>query len=222
MREREGFFMSKEKSTKKKGGCLKTVAIVLVVFVAIGLFMPSSDSDKKSNEAPKEDVKTDAPVEKVEEPKADVPKEHESALKKAQIYSDTMYMSKSGLFQQLTSEYGEQFSEEAAQYAVDSVKADWNKNALKKAEQYSDSMFMSKAGIFSQLTSEHGEKFTEEEAQYAIDNIKADWNANALKKAKEYQETMSMSPEAIRDQLSSEYGEKFTKEEADYAVNNLK
>ena len=214
--------MSKEKSTKKKGGCLKTVGIVLIVLVAIGLLMPSSDSDQKSNEAPKEDVKTDAPVEKVEEPKADVPKEHESALKKAQMYSDTMYMSKSGLFQQLTSEYGEQFSEEAAQYAVDNVKADWSKNALKKAEQYSDSMFMSKAGIFSQLTSEHGEKFTEEEAQYAIDNIKADWNANALKKAKEYQETMSMSPEAIRDQLSSEYGEKFTKEEADYAVNNLK
>ena len=214
--------MSKEKSTKKKGGCLKTVGIVLIVLVAIGLLMPSSDSDQKSNEAPKEDVKTDAPVEKVEEPKADVPKEHESALKKAQMYSDTMYMSKSGLFQQLTSEYGEQFSEEAAQYAVDSVKADWNKNALKKAEQYSETMFMSKAGIFSQLTSEHGEKFTEEEAQYAIDNIKADWNANALKKAKEYQETMSMSPEAIRDQLSSEYGEKFTKEEADYAVNNLK
>ena len=214
--------MSKEKSTKKKGGCLKTVAIVFIALVAIGLFMPSSDSDKKNNDAPKEDVKTDTPVENVEEPKADVPKEHESALKKAQMYSDTMHMSKNGLFQQLTSEYGEQFSEEAAQYAVDNVNADWNKNALEKAKQYSETMSMSKAGIFSQLTSEHGEQFTEAEAQYAVDNVKADWNANALKKAKEYQESMSMSPESIRDQLVSEHGEQFTKEEADYAVNNLK
>lgn len=150
-----------------------------------------------------------------------VPTEYKSALKKAESYSSTMHMSKAGIYDQLTSEYGEKFSPEAAQYAIDNMTADWNANALEKAKSYSETMHMSKAGIYDQLISEHGEKFTEEEAQYAVDNVGADWKANALEKAKSYQDTMSMSPEAIRDQLVSEYGEKFTQEEADYAVENL-
>lgn len=150
-----------------------------------------------------------------------IPTEYKSALKKAKSYSDMMHMSKAGIYNQLTSEYGEKFTAEAAQYAIDNVEADWSNNALKKAESYSDSMHMSKAGVYDQLVSEYGEQFTEEEAQYAIDNMSADWNANALEKAKSYQNSMSMSPDAIYDQLVSEYGEKFTAEEAQYAVDNL-
>lgn len=41
-------------------------------------------------------------------------------------------MSKAGIYEQLTSEYGEKFSAEAAQYAIDNMEADWNANALKK------------------------------------------------------------------------------------------
>lgn len=147
--------------------------------------------------------------------------EFNSALIKAKAYSDTMYMSKAGIYNQLTSEYGEKFSEEAAQYAIDNINTEWNENALNKAKVYSDTMYMSKAGIYDQLISEYGEKFTTEEAQYAIDNVVADWKGNALKKAKSYQETMAMSPDAIYDQLVSEYGEKFTAEEAQYAIDNL-
>ena len=43
-----------------------------------------------------------------------------------------MNMSKQGIYDQLTSEAGEQFPAEVAQYAVDNLKADYNKNALKK------------------------------------------------------------------------------------------
>lgn len=150
-----------------------------------------------------------------------IPTEYKSALKKAKSYSDTMHMSKAGIYNQLVSEYGEQFTEEAAQYAMDNLVADYKANALAKAKSYSDTMHMSKAGIYDQLVSEYGEQFTTEEAQYAVDNLKADYNANALVKAKSYQQTMSMSPAAIRDQLVSEYGEKFTAEEADYAIANL-
>ena len=82
-----------------------------------------------------------------------------------------MYMSKAGVFKQLTSEYGEKFPEDAAQYAIDNMKADWKANALKKAETYAETMSMSNSGIYDQLTSEHGEQFTAEEAQYAIDNL---------------------------------------------------
>lgn len=100
-----------------------------------------------------------------------VPAEYASALVKAQTYSDMMSMSKRGVYDQLTSEYGEKFSAEAAQYAVDNVSADWNANALAKAKTYQDSMAMSPAAIRDQLVSEYGEKFTAEEADYAIANL---------------------------------------------------
>lgn len=150
-----------------------------------------------------------------------IPTEYKSALNKANSYAKSMHMSKAGIYDQLISEYGEKFSVEAGQYAIDNMVADWNANALKKAESYSQSMHMSRQGVYDQLISDYGEKFTKDEAQYAIDNIKADWNANALEKAKSYQSSMNMSPAAIRDQLTSEYGENFTKEEADYAIANL-
>lgn len=150
-----------------------------------------------------------------------LPSDYKSALAKAKSYSETMYMSKAAIYDQLTSEYGEKFSADAAQYAIDNYVCDWKQNALKKAESYSTSMYMSKAGIYDQLTSEYGERFTADEAQYAVDHVKADWKANALEKAKVYRDTMSMSSQAIYDQLISDYGEKFTPEEAQYAIDHL-
>ena len=97
--------------------------------------------------------------------------EYKNALKKAESYSKLMHMSKQGIYDQLTSEYGEQFSADAAQYAIDSIQADWNANALAKARSYQNTMNMSKNAIYDQLISEYGEKFTAEEAQYAIDNL---------------------------------------------------
>ena len=64
-----------------------------------------------------------------------VPSEYKSALKKAESYSRTMHMSKQRIYDQLTSEF-EKFTPEAAQYAVDNMKADWNANALESAKSY--------------------------------------------------------------------------------------
>ena len=100
-----------------------------------------------------------------------IPTEYKSALRKAKSYADTMNMSKAGIYDQLTSEYGEKFTVEAAQYAIDNITVDWKENALKKAKLYQETMSMSPAAIYDQLTSEYGEKFTAEEAQYAIDNL---------------------------------------------------
>lgn len=102
---------------------------------------------------------------------AQPPVEYQSALKKAKSYSDTMHMSKQSIYDQLTSEYGEKFSAEAAQYAVDHLQADYNANALAKAKSYQETMSMSPSAIYDQLVSPDGEKFTPEEAQYAIDNL---------------------------------------------------
>lgn len=97
--------------------------------------------------------------------------EQKNALKKAETYSSSMHMSKQKIYQQLTSSYGEGFTSEAAQYAVDNLQADYNANALEKAKTYQSSMSMSKQRIYEQLTSSYGEGFTKEEAQYAIDHL---------------------------------------------------
>lgn len=43
-----------------------------------------------------------------------------------------MHMSKQGIYDQLISEFGEQFTADEAQYAIDNIEWDWNENALKK------------------------------------------------------------------------------------------
>jgi hypothetical protein len=110
---------------------------------------------------------------KTEEKKAEdnVPAEYKAALAKAKQYADTMRMSKQGVYDQLTSNFGEKFTPEAAKYAVDNVKADWNANALAKAKEYQKTMHMSPAAIRDQLVSPNGEKFTEAEADYAIAHL---------------------------------------------------
>ena len=70
------------------------------------------------SEAPQPTVE---PPESTPEPASNVPAEYQSALDSAKSYSDIFHMSKAGLFDQLTSEYGDGFSAEAAQYAVDNL-----------------------------------------------------------------------------------------------------
>ena len=182
---------------------------------------PSASRETAAVQTRQEEAVPETDAVQTAETEAPVPTEYKNALKKAKSYSEFMHMSKAAIYDQLTSEYGEQFPEDAAQYAMEHLDADFYFNALKKAESYSDTMHMSKAGIYDQLTSEYGEQFTPEEAQYAVDNLEADYKANALEKAKSYQELMSMSRSAIYDQLVSEYGEQFTPEEAQYAIDNL-
>ncbi|MDP4132800.1 MAG: Ltp family lipoprotein [Bacillota bacterium] len=97
--------------------------------------------------------------------------EYMNALKQAESYSKTMHMSKKGIYDQLTSEYGGKFPADAAQYAIDNVKADWNSNALEQAKSYQETMSMSKSAVYDQLISEYGGKFTKEEAQYAVAHL---------------------------------------------------
>lgn len=118
-----------------------------------------------------DDIKEETDIKEEETQEDDVPREYKSALKKAEVYASSMDMSKAAVYDQLVSEHGEKFPEDAALYAMDNVEANWKENALRKAETYADQMAMSTDAIYDQLISEHGEKFTEEEAQYAIDNL---------------------------------------------------
>ena len=132
---------------------------------------PSSISQPADDSDAMESDKEEAEETEVEEEAPEVPAEFESALTKAENYSELMHMSKAGIYDQLTSEYGEQFSPEAAQYAIDNMDADWNANALAKAKSYQELMAMSPEAIRDQLTSEYGEKFTAEEADYAVQHL---------------------------------------------------
>ena len=95
----------------------------------------------------------------------------ENALKTAKATYEDMSMSKAGMYDSLTSEYGDMFTEEEAQYAVDNIEVDWKENALEDAKFYQKYMSMSPGEIYDQLTSEFGGQYTAEEAQYAIENL---------------------------------------------------
>ncbi|AKP08282.2 Hypothetical protein Cp262_0616 [Corynebacterium pseudotuberculosis] len=172
---------------KKKGGCFKWGAIVggclLVLQIAstlgdgdstdISAVSPTTQQQAIKNiaAAPQETKAAITPSPANAATTPSVPREFKNALRSAEQYSKLMHMSKAGIYDQLTSEYGEKFSAEAAQYAIDTIKVDWNKNALESAKKYQDSMAMSSDAIYDQLVSEYGEKFTPEQANYAISNL---------------------------------------------------
>ena len=95
--------------------------------------------------------------------------EYSTALGKAKSYNSLFHMSKKRMYRQLTSDF-DKFSNDAAQYAVDHLEADYKYNALFNAKNYRKLFNMSKSGLFNQLTS-YIDGFTEEEAQYAIDHL---------------------------------------------------
>lgn len=160
---------------KKKGGCLKWGAGAFAVFVLGGIALNAgSDSDDPTNTAASEPstiiTATDSlesalstptldinnAVADMESASADgasdgntVPAEHKNALRAAKRYLDFSSFSEAKLYDQLTSEYGSQFSPEAAQYAMDQLDVDWNAEALESAESYLDFSSFSKAKLLS-------------------------------------------------------------------------
>ncbi|WP_119318747.1 Ltp family lipoprotein [Companilactobacillus formosensis] len=155
--------------------------IAILVFISIGVNGMSntsngSNKDNSSQVSVREKKNSSKKVsnvkeESVESKQAVVPTEYKSALRKAESYSRNFHMSKQGIHEQLTSEYGEKFSQEAANYAMDNIEADWNENALKKAKSYQEDQNMSPEAVREQLTSEYGEQFTPEEANYAVNHL---------------------------------------------------
>ena len=103
------------------------------------------------------------------ETKASTNSEYSAALEKAKRYNSLFHMSKKRMYRQLTSEF-DKFSNDAAQYAIDHLEADYKYNALFNAKNYRKLFNMSKSGLFNQLTS-YIDGFTEEEADYAINHL---------------------------------------------------
>ena len=145
---------------------VKNVGIIFGVIVGIAVGC-SNTENTTTNEVTASNQK----IEESKEVEDNVPMEYKQALKSAQNYIDVMAFSKQGLYDQLTSEYADKYSDEAAQYAIDNVKADYKEEAVEAAQNYLDTMSFSKEGLKDQLTSQYADKYTEEEAQYAIDKV---------------------------------------------------
>ncbi|WP_191966646.1 Ltp family lipoprotein [Microbacterium testaceum] len=98
-----------------------------------------------------------------------------SAVRSAESYLKFKGFSRAGLTEQLTSEYGEGFAAEDAEFAIAYIesagKVDWNEQAVKSAKSYLDFKGFSRDGLFDQLTSEYGEKFTADQANFALSAV---------------------------------------------------
>ncbi|WCO65048.1 Ltp family lipoprotein [Iamia majanohamensis] len=90
----------------------------------------------------------------------------QQAVGSAQNYLEFSGFSRQGLIDQLSSEFGDQFSVEDATVAVDSLNVDWNAEAAESAQNYLEFSNFSCQGLIDQLSSEFGDQYTVEEATY--------------------------------------------------------
>ncbi len=123
----------------------------------------SKDTNSNSDSTSSSDSKEDK-----------VPSEYDNALESAKDYNEDQPMSKAGLLDQLTSKDGEGFTQEAGEYAVNHLNANWNENALKCAKDYLKEEHMSRSDLQEQLGSsvdDGGEGFTQDQVQYALSHL---------------------------------------------------
>ena len=112
-----------------KFGCLGFIALIVLIIIIAVATSGGDDGEQvtsNNNGSTSGEVNVDKTVEEKEESNKevakeedDVPNEYKSALNKAESYAKSMHMSKSAISEQLTSEYGEKFSAESAEYAME-------------------------------------------------------------------------------------------------------
>lgn len=80
--------------------------------------------------------------------------EYYQALNRANAYSDTMHMRKTDIYDQLVSAYGDKFSPDAAQYAVDHITNDWESELPERVEADRNDAGMSSSDIQDSVSME--------------------------------------------------------------------
>ena len=166
---------------------MKKILGALAVVLMIGACANTTDDKEEKVEDSTEQVESTEVVEEVkadeessseesevveeeeESKEDDVPREYEVALRSANSYLDSSFLSfsETGLYDQL--EY-EEFPADAIEYAMANIEVDWNEQAVKTAQNYADSdiLALSDAEIYDQLIFEG---FTEEQAQIGLDSL---------------------------------------------------
>ena len=87
---------------------------------------------------------------------------------------DFSAFSRTGLIQQLSSEYGEGYPKADAVFAVNHIDVDWNEQAAESAKDYLDYDSFSRQGLIDQLSSEYGEAFTMAQAIHGVNKAGSD------------------------------------------------
>ncbi|MGE3150664.1 MAG: Ltp family lipoprotein [Pseudorhodoplanes sp.] len=89
-----------------------------------------------------------------------------NAVRSAKVYLSMTGFSRLGLIEQLSSPFGDKYSEADATAAVDSLSIDWNEQAVRTAKVYLKMTGFSCDGLIDQLSSEFGDKYTPSQAAY--------------------------------------------------------
>ena len=176
---------------------------------------PETKIEKQVEEPAQVEEPTETPIQNVEEPAQvvetpSVPLEWSNCLENAKSYNKSCHMSYEDLKHQLL-DY-EKFSEEAVNYAMENVNADYGLNALETAQSYVNHSHFSETGLRDQMVYE---KFTDVEIDYAMNNVQVDYMQEAKESAESYNKTCHMSHDELYNQLIYE---EFTPEQATYGV----
>ena len=127
-----------------------------------------------------------------------------------------------GLLGQLTSSYGDGFSQSDAEFAINDLNPNWDQQAVDAGQGYlSEGQGFSEQGLLQQLTSSAGSGFTQAQAEYAISSLHPDWDAQAVDAAKGYMQMGGFSQASLIQQLTSSYGSGFTQAQAEYAASQV-
>lgn len=106
---------------------------------------------------------------------SDMTLSQQNAVKTALNYVDLMAFSRKGLIDQMSSEYGDKYSREDAEFAVSYLEennlVDWDAEAVQCAQNYLDLMAFSKDGLIDQMSSDAGDKFSRKQAEYAASQV---------------------------------------------------
>lgn len=94
----------------------------------------------------------------------------ENAISSAKQYLSFASFSRTGLIRQLSSDAGDGYNLEDAQFAVDYLDVNWKDQARKSAVNYLEITAFSCQGLIEQLSSDAGEGFTLEQAKYGAES----------------------------------------------------
>lgn len=171
------------------------IIVLVVVAIIVGLVVALSKGDKKTDTSTSSSVSTsaqstagssttgqsDTKQSTTASTKASTTKKSSSvedeedkqarynlALEKAKALNNLMHLSRQGIYNELTSSQGEGLKEDAVNYALDHLNADYRANAMATAQQYV-AQGISEEDIYNKLVNE--DLFTDDEAQYAVDHL---------------------------------------------------
>ena len=172
----------------------KQPLIILIVGFLLFIIDVAIPSNSDAKETKKEETKvTSQSSTKKPKPSSKVLTAQEKAIdgltgnslaqtKTAISYLYTGHMSKQGLYDQLTSEYGSQMTVDEANNAINRIDplVNWNNLAILSAKSYRETGNLTGQALIDQLTSEYGSRFTPEQAQYGVLHIDDEVKSSAI------------------------------------------